>query len=131
MRVLITENQMQAVNDLMIYQTLQHAITQTTRWHHYTQSFAEHTALGDFYEELIDLMDNFMEVYLANNGRKTNVDFGMKYQKYSKGVATQYFNVLKNKMYAIKDQLPQGSLHGVVDEITALIEKTIYLLTLD
>lgn len=130
MRILITEGQYKMVNDLILFQTLEHAITQFKRWHHYTQGYAEHMALGDFYEKLGEFQDEIMEVFIGINGRNVNTDFGMKFNKYSKGIATQYLTTFVNKMYQLKEQIPQGDLQNLIDEIAALANKTKYLLTL-
>ena len=34
--------------------------------HWLTGSYAEHSALGDFYTDVIDLLDNFVEVHQGN-----------------------------------------------------------------
>ena len=34
--------------------------------HWKSDSYAEHTALGEFYDDIIDIIDNFVEVYQGN-----------------------------------------------------------------
>ena len=34
--------------------------------HWASDSYAEHEALGSFYEDIIDILDNFVEVYQGN-----------------------------------------------------------------
>ena len=34
--------------------------------HWKSDSYAEHTALGEFYDSVIDIIDNFVEVYQGN-----------------------------------------------------------------
>ena len=43
--------------------------TQIQILHWQTESFARHTAYGQLYEEIGDLVDTFMEVYQGKNGR--------------------------------------------------------------
>ena len=133
MKVLITESQMQQISglsDLELFQMIQHAITQTTRWHHATKGFAEHEALGKFYNGLSELQDELMETFIGATGMVNNNDFGMKYKKYDKGIATRYFQRFRDKMYAIKNEIPYGDIQNLIDEITALTNKTLFLLTL-
>ena len=37
--------------------------------HWNTSSYAEHMALGDFYDDVIDLIDSFVEAYQGKIGR--------------------------------------------------------------
>lgn len=131
MQIILTESQfINMVSDLTIFQMLQHAITQFTRWHHYTTGYAEHEALGDFYTMLQSLQDELIEVYIGINGRTSNEDFGMKYNKYSKGRASLYLKHFVQKMYELKDKIPHGDIQNLLDEIIAQANKTQYLLTL-
>lgn len=120
---------MNQTSGMGILQVLFHARTQTHFWHLQTQSYAEHKALGDFYEALLPLADEFMEVYIGIYGRE-NGDFAFKFQKYSQGIAAQYLKYFSAKIHSIGDGLEHGCLKNLTDEIAALSNKTLYLLSL-
>lgn len=119
------------MNDLKLFQMLQHSITQFKRWHHYTTSYAEHMALGGFYQGMQALEDQFIEVYIGIHGRSVNMDFKMEYKKYSKGCSMKYLKLFVQRLYKVKQDISAGCLQNIIDEITALANKTIYLLTLN
>lgn len=130
MKVLMTESQYQnVISELKIYQMIQHAITQFTRWHHMTTSYAEHKAFGDLYEKLYGLQDELMEMYIGINGRD-NQDFGMKYKKYDRGYAAMYLRKFVGNLEIVKNRVQSGDVQNLIDEIMAIANKTKYLLTL-
>lgn len=109
------------------FQILEHAYTQTKFWHQQTKSHAEHITLGNFYESLSDLSDQFMEVYYGMNGT-VGGNFGMKFQKYSQGCSTRYLKMFIKKLENEKLFLDNGALGNIIDEIVTLSYRTIYLL---
>jgi hypothetical protein len=134
MKVLITESQFQtaqrALSDLMLFQVIEHAITQFKRWHHYTTDYPEHEALGDFYEQLSELLDGFMETFIGVNGRNNNEDFAMQFKRYDRSYATEYLDKFAKKLYGLREQIPQSDMQNTMDEMIGLANHTKYLLTL-
>ena len=45
--------------------TLLHSATNTHFFHWETNSFSEHKALGKYYEEIVDLVDSYVETYMG------------------------------------------------------------------
>lgn len=100
---------------------------QAHRAHLKTKSYAQHMALGDFYEAVIDLADTFAEVAQGTYGILPDIP----YKPPVKGAIAA---VLEAHLEAIEDQKPEfdqlcdGPLLNIVDEIGALYAKTLYKL---
>jgi hypothetical protein len=96
--------------------------------HLQTTSYAEHKALNGYYEGLLDLLDGMIEAYFGCIGKRVNI----------KIPASDYINAethLKQfKDYVKKHRnvlgMERTDVQNILDEIIALINKTLYLLTL-
>lgn len=92
--------------------------------HLQTTSFAEHKALNAYYDGITDLADKFSEVYFGRTKRceiiipeaknMNSVDHLKEMQALVDGERANYASELQN----------------IMDEMLALINKTLYLLTL-
>lgn len=93
-----------------------------------SEDHAEHVALNEFYEDVLDLIDKFVEVYQGKYGRieqATNltVDVGSD--------PTTYLKKLSDAVKAERTKLGEDTdLQNILDEITALANRTIYKLML-
>ena len=110
-----------------------HARQQAPFWHLDTKSYAEHKALDQFYTELLDLIDSLLETYL---GKGKSVDFGkirMTFNPYKREAMIEYFKKLARYVARAKksmDGTNDGDIANIMDEILALINKTLYMFTL-
>ncbi len=104
-------------------------------FHRQTMSFAEHKAFGDIYENLEDLIDNFVEVCMAKHGRP---DFGGEFSiplfDYNAINVDQYINSMIEFLVSL-DNIYQGPLDSDIlnirDEMLAETNRLKYLLTLN
>lgn len=92
--------------------------------HLQTTSFAEHKALGGYYDGILDLTDTFSEVYFGRKGRVEIVVPESKIQD-----ATSHLKTLQAIIEAERENY-SSELQNIMDEMLALINKTLYLLTL-
>lgn len=95
--------------------------------HWRTKSYAVHKALGDFYEDVIELVDELVEAYQGNFGIIGNVP-DVKQTHNEDCVAClneQVAWIAKNRSKIAQEV---DSLENIVDEITGLYLKTIYKL---
>lgn len=92
--------------------------------HLQTTSYAEHKALGGYYDGILDLTDTFSEVYFGRNGRVEIVAPEAKRQD-----AATHLKELRAVVEAERDNY-SSELQNIMDEMLALINKTLYLLTL-
>ena len=90
-----------------------------------TKSYAEHKALGSFYDDILDLADTWAEAYQGHYGvipLELYPD-GFKIQRNAK----QFLMALQSAVKSIRQQLPDDTdLQNIIDEIVALIATTLY-----
>lgn len=104
--------------------------------HWQTKSFAEHKALGKLYDELDDLVDQFVEVFSGSRGDvpKAQDLFKATAKNYESNEACQaYLDECKEfLMNEVKTFLNDDDteLYNIRDEMLAAVNKTKYLLTL-
>lgn len=106
--------------------TLMHASTNAHILHLRTRSYAQHMALGTFYQELPELVDQLAEA--IQGAEQKLLDFPMDY--YSPA-DTPLEELVQLKEYVDEErkELPQRSeIQNIVDEIAQLIDSTIYKL---
>lgn len=99
-------------------------LTHLQHWE--TDSYAEHVALGDFYEAVIGQVDKLVEVHQATFGRVK----GVKLLPAATGDVLKVLQddavwIAKNRSKIAGDVL---ALESIVDELTALYLDTIYKL---
>jgi len=107
---------------------LLHSVTNAHILHFQTPSFSEHMALGTFYGEIGDHVDDFVEAFQGKYGLLT------KYQadyKLPPSEPVEYLNYLKDEVATLRrlPNFPQDSeLQNITDEIAQLIDSTLYKL---
>jgi len=97
------------------------------REHLRTQSYAQHMALGDFYKEIIELVDSLAEGY---QGRRGIIDIPLLDNEFPgeiiESMEAQLAWLEKNRDAAVgKDD---RALQNIVDEIVGLYLSTLYKL---
>jgi Family of unknown function (DUF5856) len=96
-------------------------------FHLQTPSYAQHKALQGYYEDIVDLIDTYVESYQGRYGI-------LKGYKPSNTIleddsTVSYFMGLQKFVDETRGQLPQdGELNNTVDEIAGLISSTVYKL---
>lgn len=92
-------------------------------------SYATHEALGDYYEEIVEILDDTIEVYQGQYGLVDGYDVIDTKDTKTKEVLA-YFEELaeyiKHGKKCISDE--DTHIHSLIDDIMALIYKTIYKL---
>lgn len=99
------------------------SITYIHSAHFATNSYAQHKALGEFYTEMEDLIDTFVEVNIGITGSYTptlQTETTIEPVSYIKSIAEAGTNI-----YDAVDT----SLQSIIDEIKVLCYQTIYKLT--
>jgi hypothetical protein len=94
--------------------------------HLQTTSFAEHKALGAYYDGILELTDSFTEKYFGRNKR---IPITIPESK-----ATDAVSHLKSMQKLIEGEADSDNypcdLDNILDEMSGLVNKTLYLLTL-
>lgn len=87
--------------------------------HWETNSFSAHTALGEFYESIVEKTDELAEAYMGRHEKL----------KFSVGDPIKYLEKIQAFVAESREHLPQDSeLQNLVDEIAQLIDSTLYKL---
>lgn len=105
--------------------TLLHSATNTHFMHFQTESFSEHMALGTYYDEIVDLVDNWTEAYQGcyDKIKAYPDDFHLAKNP------QKYLKSLSEFVEEIRKELPQDTqLQNIIDEIAQLIDTTLYKL---
>lgn len=107
---------------------LLHSSTVAHFLHLNTKSYAEHKALGHFYEDILDATDKWAEAYQAHFGliplEKYVDDF--KVQKDAKAYLGGLLKFAQNSRKELPDEPDLQNIH---DEIVGLIAATLYKVT--
>jgi hypothetical protein len=93
--------------------------------HLQTTSFAEHKALGSYYEGILELTDSFTEKYFGRNKRLPIVIP----ESNSQGDARSHLMSMQKMIEAETKNYP-NDLQNIMDEMLGLVNETLYLLTL-
>jgi len=93
-----------------------------------TDSYSQHKALGDFYENIIGLADSFAEAYMGRKGEKVGKIPEMK------SPDGDILKVLKAILEVIEErrefvEKTDTALNNIIDEIVAEFLSVIYKLT--
>lgn len=89
-----------------------------------TTSFAEHKALGAYYDGILDLTDSFTEKYFGRNKR---VEIVIPESK--KMSAVEHMKSMQKTIEAERNNYA-SDLQNIMDEMLGLVNETLYLLTL-
>lgn len=92
--------------------------------HLQTTSFAEHKALGAYYDDILDLTDSFTEKFFGRNGRVEIIIPESKIQD-----AVSHMKTMQTIIEAERENYA-SDLQNIMDEMLGLVNKTLYLLTL-
>lgn len=106
------------------------ASAQAKVFHWQTSSFAEHEALGDFYEAFNPLVDKFIESYQGCYGR-IMMGCDMEVKPYTLDAPITFLEEFKSYISGGARMLVIGNpaLTNILDEINGLVDQTIYRLT--
>jgi hypothetical protein len=105
---------------------LLHSATNTHIHHLQTESYAQHIALGDFYDSVVELTDGLIEIY---QGTKGVVVYPAIYDAPLADGLTE-LKALNAFIIANRNVVgAESNLQNEVDTILSLIQSTIYKLT--
>lgn len=91
--------------------------------HWTTDSFSQHEALGEFYDEMIDTLDKFIEAYIGTFGKPHNIPDD------DENIATtirENLIWLNDNRKQIANEVP--ALENIIDELAGLHMRTLFKL---
>ena len=89
-----------------------------------SKSFSEHKALNSFYDDILDLADQFVETYQGQYGLMG--EFELNVQKV--GDAVGYLEDCAKLFSVGRDSLKDSHLKNIMEEVISLTYRTIYKL---
>lgn len=105
-----------------------HSRNQAHVFHLQTQSFAEHKALNDYYDGVVELFDGIIESYQGKYGIIKNFKT-FKIEQYKNCKKTiSYFERLLEIIEENRDSVEDSYLQNQIDTVQELINSTIYKL---
>ena len=125
MKFSITEKQADIISDYAM--CLLHGVTAAHVHHWNTSSYAEHQALGEFYDKLSDLADTFVEATLLEKGKIISSEKALFLGE--NGLQLVRYVYAETYKYRHAPGFTQLSeVQNIVDEIAALCRHTEFLL---
>lgn len=108
--------------------TLLHSGTVTHFMHLQTTDFAVHKALGKYYPQIIDLVDDFAEAYQGCYATRIK-NYPETFHNAKDPV--KYITDMRNFVDKNRKSMPdETQLQNIIDEIAQLIDSTLYRLSL-
>lgn len=102
------------------------------RQHWATKSFAQHKALNEFYDAIVDLADKLAEAHMGRTGKRiTNMPLlENEYEGTIEEILRQQLDWLEANRYKVarREDTP---LQNIIDEIVGQYLSTLYMLTLE
>lgn len=98
--------------------------------HWKTKSFAEHKALNEFYDELLELIDGFVEQYQGYYGKRMSIERTVGDVANIRDEIEMRAEWIERVRYEICDR-DETPLQNTIDEIVRLYQHTQYMLTLE
>ena len=96
--------------------------------HLQTTSFAEHKALNDYYDDIIDLVDGLVESYQGKYGILRGYSNYPLLEYTDKNQVITYFEALVSKVCALREGVTDSYLQNQIDTVMELLESTLYKL---
>jgi len=109
--------------------TLLHSRDQAHYFHLQTESYAEHKALNKYYNKILDLTDELLEVAQGEYGRvKGKIEITL--EDYSSEAVAKHLDETLDCIRNCRENIDNDGVENVYDDIESLILKTKYLLSL-
>jgi len=105
-----------------------HSRTQVHIFHLQTKSFAEHKALNDYYDEVLELFDSLVESYQGKHGILSNYKCD-GFENYKSGdQVISYLKELDGDVESLRKSIKESFLQNQIDTVQELINSTLYKL---
>lgn len=98
--------------------------------HWKTKSLAEHKALNEFYDEVLELIDGFVEQYQGYYGKRMSIERTAGNVDNIRDALEMCAEWIERVRYEICDR-DETPLQNTIDEIVRLYQHTQYMLTLE
>lgn len=107
---------------------LLHSRTQIHVQHLQTKSYAEHKAMNDYYDGIVELIDGLVESYQGKHGI-INGYKSYKIEEYKGGENTiSYLEELCHNVIKVNESMKDSYIKNQLDEVCELLNSTLYKL---
>lgn len=101
-------------------------------FHWQTTSFAQHKAFGEIYDELNDIIDEFVETFTGKYGRnQANLRMEITLTSLSEEVLPRYLDAFTSFLESMDKEIDDTSILNIRDEMLGQVNKLRYLLTIN
>lgn len=107
---------------------LLHSRTQVHIFHWQTKSYAEHKALGSYYEDIVDLLDGLVESYQGKYGILEGYKNLPLTPYVDSAQVIEFFENLVTAIGVLREENQDSYIQNQVDTIVELIQSTKYKL---
>lgn len=124
----INESKMKAQTIEQFFGTLQQSTVEAWKKHLKTDKYSKHVALNDFYEDIVDVVDQLIEDYMSIYGKVENYENLLSEKEIG---AIEYLETLRDFTRESADELldeDDTELFSDVDNILSVIDTAIYKL---
>ena len=98
------------------------------RAHLLTKSYAQHVALGEFYDAVVDLADSLAEVTMGTYGAFTEIPVEPPARGAIDAVLEAHLNKIEDLRAAFGGKACDRPIDNLLDEVGALFAQTLYKL---
>ena len=105
-----------------------HSRNQVHVFHLQTKSFAEHKALNDYYDDIVDIIDGLVESYQGKYDILTSYESYKILNYESNEQLLKYFKELENNIEENRKSNKDSYIQNQIDNAVELINSTIYKL---
>lgn len=105
-----------------------HSRNQVHVFHLQTKSFAEHKALNDYYDDVVDIIDGLVESYQGKYDILTSYESYKILNYESNEQLLKYFKELESNIEVNRKTIKDSYLQNQIDNAVELINSTIYKL---
>lgn len=105
--------------------TLMQSVVEIWKAHLMTDRYSDHMALDEYYKEMPEKIDSFIESFLSINGKINDYKNTLEFN----GNAIKYITELKSLVVDGRDKYASTTeLESAIDDILSLIDSTLYKL---
>ncbi len=112
----------------VIISKLLHSRNQVHVFHLQTKSFAEHKALNDYYDDVVDMIDGLVESFQGKYGIITSYESYKILNYENNEQVIKYFNELESNIENNRKNIKDSYIQNQIDNVVQLINSTLYKL---
>ncbi len=107
--------------------TLMYSVVEIWKAHLYSNKYAKHMALDEYYKEMPEKVDSFIEAYIGLHQKPTNLVNDKTLESFG-GDAIRYLQDLHKRIEAHYEEFENSESKSALDDILELIDSTLYKL---